>query len=345
MSGPQKSRDHIDRFVPLRGRLLVATGFALLGLFIRRVVDFGFPTAWEYWLVPLTIPLALLYWEIFARIHHRLNHWLSLERQLTLRITVQLALGAAVFLVSRQIGLLFFRDFLPKELNLMHYILLVIADICASVAINLSFISIYFFRRWKRSIIRAERHAREKAQIRYEQLRQLVDPHFLFNTLSSLDSLIRSDPELASRFVMHLSRIYRYILQNKEREIVDLETELRFFEEYRALQNIRYGPAIDIDVKLPGSVPDRGIVMLTLQMLVDNAVKHNEVHEAHPLRVEIVITEDHLTVSNGKRPRGLLGFSSGQGLAQLRSLYALHSERPMEILDTGQHFSVQIPLL
>src|SRR5690606_5965291 len=129
-------------------------------------------------------------------------------------------------------------------------------------------------------------------------------------------SLVRSDPALASRFINHLSRIYRYVLQHKENEVVELATELEFIHHYCSLQQIRFGSAFRIEFRISEAAKEKGIVMVTLQMLIDNAIKHNEVHEQHPLRIRVYDENGSLCVTNNKKPRRLVQHSSKQGLEQ-----------------------------
>ena len=181
--------------------------------------------------------------------------------------------------------------------------------------------------------------------MRYHNLKNQVNPHFLFNSLSSLQSLVKSNPDLASQYISHLSKVYRYVLQHKEREVVSLETELRFIEHYISLLNIRYGDALRIHINLSDAARDRDIVMITLQMLIDNAIKHNEVHPQAPLTIAVFDEENYLVVQNNLQKKGATNDSNQQGLDQLRTLYSFLSENPVQVEQTAHQFTIKIPLL
>ncbi|HYH56580.1 MAG TPA: histidine kinase, partial [Anseongella sp.] len=191
----------------------------------------------------------------------------------------------------------------------------------------------------------AEKLEKEKIRMQYHHLKNQVDPHFLFNALTSLDSLVKSDPDLASRFIRHLSKIYRYVLQHKENEVVNLETELEFIHHYCSLQRIRFGKAFQVEFRLSGAAREKGIVMITLQMLIDNAIKHNEVHEQHPLKIRVHDEGNYLYVENNKQSKKLVLHSNKQGLNQLVQLYSFLSERPVKLADEQDRFTVKLPLL
>ncbi len=186
---------------------------------------------------------------------------------------------------------------------------------------------------------------KEKSVLQYHQLRNQVNPHFLFNAFSSLDSLVHSNPVLASEFISHLSKVYRYVLDHNEKEVVSLDTELGFIRHYISLLDIRYGKALQVELNISDIARERGVVMVTLQMLIDNAIKHNMVHEQHPLIIKIKDDTDYLVVSNNKQLKNQLEVSSKQGLKQLRQLYGYLSDYNLVIEDTSDRFIVKLPLL
>jgi two-component system, LytTR family, sensor kinase len=217
---------------------------------------------------------------------------------------------------------------------------------------NFAFYSFYFFSNWQSSIeeksqlqIKAAELEKEKFTLQYHQLKNQVNPHYLFNSLSSLDGLIQTNPDLASRFVRHMSKVYRYTLQHKENEVVSLEEESEFIRHYKELLQIRYEKGIVIEEQLSAAAKEKGIVMVTLQMLIDNAVKHNSIQPEKPLRIVIRDEDDYLLVQNNVQLRRQIETSNGQGLAQLVQLYGYLSEKPVMIKNQASFFTVQIPLL
>src|SRR5690606_15421651 len=132
-----------------------------------------------------------------------------------------------------------------------------------------------YFEKWQQSIDRAERLEKEKAQVQFDNLKNQLNPHFLFNALTSLNSLIKTNPQLASDFLQHMSRVYRYVLRHKDKHVVSLHEELDFISNYLFLMKTRFGEAFQFTCEVPEKEKEKGIVPVTLQILIENAVKHN----------------------------------------------------------------------
>lgn len=293
----------------------------------------------------MLILLVQLAWAVYRWLQRILNKYLPFSRRLYLRIAVQISLGIIIILILYFPFFIALRHFQPFPMTSVTKAIMILSLVVLSIAINMTFISAYFIGRWKEGIRRAEKLEKEKMQMQYHHLKNQVDPHFLFNALTALDSLVKSDPDLASRFIKHLSRIYRYVLQHKENEVVDLEIELQFIYHYCSLQQIRFGEAFSVDFEISEPARQKGIVMVTLQMLIDNAIKHNEVHLQYPLRIRVFDKDDFLYVENNKQSRQLVQHSSKQGLKQLTDLYGFLTGKPVEIDDEPDVFRVKLPLL
>jgi LytS/YehU family sensor histidine kinase len=217
---------------------------------------------------------------------------------------------------------------------------------------NFAFYAFHFFGNWQKSIedkatleVQAAELEKEKFDLQYHQLRNQVNPHYLFNTLTSLDGLIHTNPELASEFVRHMAKVYRYVLRHKESEVVNLDEELEFIQHYIRLQHIRYADGLKITHDVSASAKDKGIVMVTLQMLIDNAIKHNIVQTNEPLAITIKDDGDYLVVHNNKQLRKQIETSNGQGLLQLQQLYTYLTDKKIMIEDTDTDYTIKIPLL
>ncbi|HLP95246.1 MAG TPA: two-component regulator propeller domain-containing protein [Saprospiraceae bacterium] len=192
---------------------------------------------------------------------------------------------------------------------------------------------------------KAQALSKEKALVQYENLTQQLNPHFLFNSLASLGSLIRFDQKTASEFLEALSKMYRYILQSRDRETVTLQEEIDFAEHFIKLQQTRFGEAFDVRFSVETSALERKIVPVTLQNLLENALKHNTFDSSEPLVVDIYTEQQYLVVKNNLQRRMVVETSNKQGLSRLRSLYQYLSDYPMEVLETTESFLVKIPLL
>jgi len=194
--------------------------------------------------------------------------------------------------------------------------------------------------------LRAERLEKEAVQAQFAALKSQVNPHFLFNSLSILSSLVHTDAELSERFIDQLSKAYRYILEQKDNERVSLKTELEFIQAYRFLLNIRFENKFDVVIDVAETAQKQyAIAPLTLQLLVENAVKHNRMSVKEPLQVQIFIEDDCLVVQNNRQLRPQSETSTGVGLQNIVNRYALLTDRAVRIQEDEDRFSVKIPLI
>ena len=174
-------------------------------------------------------------------------------------------------------------------------------------------------------------------------LKNQVNPHFLFNSLNSLSALVRENKPAAS-FVKNLSFLYRYILQSGELDLVTVDEELRFLRSYMDLIEVRYGSKIKCDININRSLIQREIPPLAMQLLVENAVKHNEISEKHPLQISLFSKENSIVVENRIKPRKSMPQSNGVGLANLDRRYKLLMGQNISIQKKDGNFSVELPL-
>lgn len=186
---------------------------------------------------------------------------------------------------------------------------------------------------------------KEKALVMYENLKQQLNPHFLFNSLTSLSSLIRLDQKVAGEFLDSLGKTYRYILKNRESELVPLQEELKFTDTYVRLQRTRFEKGLEVVQHIEEEYYHRKIAPVTLQNLVENAIKHNIIDEESPLKIIIYTEEDHVVVRNNLQRKNYVESSNRQGLQNLQSLYSYLSNRPVIIEEDKDFFTVKIPLL
>ncbi len=187
---------------------------------------------------------------------------------------------------------------------------------------------------------------KENLQSQFEVLKQQVNPHFLFNSLNVLTSLIKIDPDLAESFTERLSKVYRYVLENKEKDLVSLSTELEFLNAYLFLLEIRFIKKLFIDIKIDKSYYDYQILPIAIQLIIENAIKHNTFSKAQPLKIEIFIDNlDQLNIINNLNVRETKFVSTGVGLENINRRYALVSDQRPEFIKTREHFIAKLPLL
>jgi hypothetical protein len=186
---------------------------------------------------------------------------------------------------------------------------------------------------------------REQLQARYDSLKQQLSPHFLFNSLSTLSGLIYDEPAAAEQFVDEMAQVYRYLLRHGEQLAVPLRDELAFVRSYTYLLQMRFGEGITLEIDLPEQVLDRLLPPLALQLLVENAVKHNTVSQRRPLVITIALaTPDQLRVCNPRYPRLAPETSSGTGLRNLTNRIRLLNQQRLLVEQTHDEFCVSLPL-
>jgi LytS/YehU family sensor histidine kinase len=203
--------------------------------------------------------------------------------------------------------------------------------------------AIMFFKNWKEAAIQQEKLKREQLALQYETLKGQVSPHFLFNNLNSLTSLISTNPDKAIDFVKKLSEVYRYLLDQKDQEMVALETELKFLESYIFLQKIRFESNLNVQIEV--NPKNFKVIPLSVQILVENAIKHNEISDKKSLNIRVFSSDDeYLTVENRlQKKEGSEG--SGSGIQNIKDRYEFFTDRKVIISENTDIFFVSIPLL
>lgn len=186
---------------------------------------------------------------------------------------------------------------------------------------------------------------KEKTLVMYENLKEHLNPHFLFNSLTSLSSLIRVDQQMAGDFLEKMSKVYRYILKNRYNETVPLSEELNFVNMYIQLQKTRFENGLDVKINIDDELLYRKIPPVTLQNLVENAIKHNIADPESPLIIELLTEGDYLIVRNNLQRKKFVETSNKQGLAHMISLYHYLSRKPMVVREGEDYFTVKVPLL
>lgn len=203
----------------------------------------------------------------------------------------------------------------------------------------------YFIRQWKKSLVEAERLKRESIESQYAALKNQINPHFLFNCLNTLSSLINISPDRAVDFVNKFSKIYRYVLDVKDKMMVELHREAEFINSYYYLQKIRYSDNLIVDIKIQADKLMCYVPPLTLQLLVENAIKHNEISGEFPLKIIICCDDNFLYVINSLKKKNADEFSTGIGLVNLKERYAHFSDIQPEFYVQNNDYIAKVPLL
>jgi len=219
-------------------------------------------------------------------------------------------------------------------------------DLIAQSVVCLSCIAYFYISALSVTQERLLAAQRAQTEMQLKLLQQQVDPHFLFNNLNVLSSLIEKNPRIANEFLDKLAELYRYILQTQNAEVVPVKDELAFARNYTQLIERRFGNAYNFDWQvLPAKLNGQMIIPAALQGLLENVVKHNAGNQKEPLQVRVELDENFLLVENEIRAKSNIRSTSGTGLQNLMARYEFLTEQPIEIFRDENFFSVKIPLL
>ena len=206
--------------------------------------------------------------------------------------------------------------------------------------------AIYFYVRLKKSIREEEQAKQAIVQAQLDTLRNQAQPHFFFNTLNTLRDIIDQNPrEEAKEFVDKLSDMYRFILESGNTDLISLKDELRFAKAYYHIQKERFGENLLVKWSIPEDALDLLIAPMSLQLLLENAIKHNVVSKARPLEVEVFVRQRHLVVSNKIQLKSTRFPSTKLGLQNIEKRYQLISRQSIIIHNDGNRFTVSLPFL
>ena len=183
------------------------------------------------------------------------------------------------------------------------------------------------------------------ASAKFETLKNQIDPHFLFNSLNVLSSLIEENPENAQRFTTALSKVYRYVLEQKDKDLVPIEEELAFAKTYMNLLQMRFENSLTFEISIENINTEAKVVPLSLQLLLENAVKHNVISEQKPLHIKIYIENDVLVIQNNFQKKAVLQDGQGVGIQNIISRYHIITDRKVSIEQNENTFTVKLPIL
>ena len=231
-------------------------------------------------------------------------------------------------------------DFLTGERAIFYVVALLI-----TIVISVFFHAFYFYKSWQEKKVKEQKIIAGSASARFDALKNQLDPHFLFNSLNVLTSLIDEDPDQAQKFTTSLSKVYRYVLEQKNKDLVTVDEELNFARTYVRLLKMRFEDSIVFEIPEKCSVPEAKIVPLSLQLLLENAVKHNVVTASKPLHIKVSEKEGSLVVQNNLQEKQVVKKSSGVGLQNIRQRYNILTDREVVIDKTASDFSVSLPML
>jgi sensor histidine kinase YesM len=220
-----------------------------------------------------------------------------------------------------------------------------LAGIIITFFVTLSVHAIAFYKAYNENKVKEQKIIAGTANAKFESLKNQIDPHFLFNSLNVLSSLIEENPENAQRFTTSLSKIYRYVLEQKDKELVSVDEELAFAKTYMNLLKMRFENSLFYEMPTTAISAEAKVVPLSLQLLLENTVKHNVVSEQRPLHIRIYLEGDYLAVQNDYQKKEVLQERQGVGLQNIINRYGIITNRKVLIAQNEQTFTVKIPIL
>jgi two-component system LytT family sensor kinase len=269
-------------------------------------------------------------------------------KQTVKRITVQTAVSIVyTILAATCLTFLLSFVFVECQFDREHVSRDIMTSIIPTFLVTSVYESVYFFQEWKKNIQQTEALAKENIISQFEALKNQVDPHFLFNSLNTLAALIDEENEPAQKYLEQLSDVYRYVLISKDKTTVTLAEELAFLESYIYLNKTRFRDNLVVENTISEEYYHKYMVApLTLQMLVENAIKHNIVSKEKPLTIRLAPGDnEYISVENNIQEKTTLEKSTKVGLQNIINRYNFLTPKRIEILNTSELFTVRIPLL
>lgn len=293
------------------------------------------------------IIISFLLWIGNRTITRLLNRSLPWARFLALRFFVQLLASLLFALICINASYFLFKFMFTHDPPSPDQVFLVNMY---SIFLVLPSFSIYyvvfFIREWKKSKLESELLQKENMQSQLSSLKNHLDPHFLFNNLNILSSLLEKGESASQDYLNKFAEVYRYMLQNKSMELIPLRQELEFIDSYMHLIQMRFKEALSFSVDIPEEKMECTLPPLTLQMLIENVVKHNALDENSPLQITIDSqSEDYLRIQNNIISKKVSFPSNGSGLENIKSRYKFYTDQQVIIENNGINFTVKVPLI
>ncbi|MEO9802081.1 MAG: histidine kinase [Reichenbachiella sp.] len=321
---------------------IIGIPLVTIGLFVFQCSDPRFYFSELIWCFFISITL----WQGNGWLIKLLNRHLPWRQPATYRVLIQIGLS-----VLFTIWLTYFAvKYLYAGVYHAHFSSLVFrGNLFVFLIISLLYNAVYtggnLFKQWRESIVEAEEWKRQNLISQYEALKNQINPHFLFNSINTMLGLIEKHPKLAIEFGHRFAEIYRQILVKGAKELITLREEIQIIDIQSELLKSRFGKALNIISNIPENVMDKLLPPLSLQHLIENAIKHNQISTKCPLKIELDVENDLIRVVNNKQVRNYKTPSTETGLSNIRKRYQYFTDREVVIADNEGSFSVQIPLL
>lgn len=327
----------------------------LIGLFFKLLSDVIFSLIYRnYDLIQPAkgyFGAILITWAVIEMVLLT-NKWIDKrfpwQKHLSGRFVLQLGVTVIIALVLAEVLRWTLISLFSNEIYIKLTDELIIAIMIILFSLSFVFIQleVFLLNRWRLSLSEIEKFKKENAEIRFETLRAQINPHFLFNSLNTLSSLIYTDQQKAEIFIRELSDVYRHILDKRDSDLVEIGEELKFLKSFIYLIKLRFESNLSVHLNINEEYNTYLIIPMSLQLLVENAVKHNVISKNKPLSINIYIDLDnYIVVTNNLQIKSQEQYSSGMGLSNIKSRYGYIIEREVIIKADEETFTVKLPLI
>ena len=344
-----KSKPCFQEISGFNDRWLIAAGLPIASILVSLLLFGEAYQQLDWRFIAACIPMSLLYTTIF---------WVGMRwiyGELKWRYPANEAIGKRVFWTFWGFIVLFFVvdtaiHQVFDELRIGDggepiFIVKFIASLILSALVITLYEAISFYIQLQKTVAEKAQLERQNIESQLEGLRNQVNPHFLFNSLNTLAYLIPEDADKAVRFLQKLSNVYRYVLESREAKIIPLTKELEFLEAYIFLLKERFGENLQVKIEGLDEVGNIAIVPLSLQMLFENAIKHNVISVEKPLTIEVFAENNHLVIRNNLQKKNQVMDSTGVGLRNVQDRYKMLTDQEVAVIVSQQYFTVALPII
>lgn len=334
----------------IKDRLLRFLFIPLLGIaipYLSGVITYSRYSSLE--LIAITLFFIFLSWSIWTCstwLHNKIRNWYTVEQNTFIKIfTISLTNALFGGAIAGILTLIFYK-ISQETFTWTHYLLTIVLSVLAVIIFTLVYEILYLSKEREIDSKVVDQLDWERSMAEMSNLKNELEPHFIFNSLNTLSHLILHDPETAHLFNSKLASVYKYFLMNKDRDMISLHTEMEFIENYFFLVQLRYDNQLNLCTNLDNQKGGKlMIVPFALQIALENAIKHNEFTAHNPLYISIELNDDFVLIKNNKKQKKYIEDSTGIGLKNLKSRYQLSCKKNIKIEITDKEYILKLPLI
>ena len=299
--------------------------------------------------IAFCLPVSLVYtsafWFGMRKTYHLVRVRYPAAEDINKRIVWAFAAFLLVYIIVNNSLDTFFHFVFPQQMQDPNPLVVFIVSLVLCALVIAIYEAAAFYLQLSTAIREKAELERHYVSSQLEGLRNQVNPHFLFNSLNTLIYLIPEDAGKAVNFVQKMSKVYRYVLESRDSKLIPLEEELEFLNSYIYLLKERFGENLQVHLKGLDQKPGMAIVPLTMQMIFENAIKHNVISTEKPLSIEVFFENDHLIVRNNLQRKNQVMDSTGIGLQNIKDRYRMLTDKAVEVIASQQYFTVVLPVI